>query len=221
VVLCLAGVINGPPAALGVITDLALAACRAAAAQGARHVFVTSSAAVYGASDADISESDRPNPARPYGAAKLAMERAVLDWQGDAGPRVTILRIGNIAGLDALLGNLVPGKTVQLDRIDGQDGGPERSYIGPMTLARVLAQLAGLAAAGAALPQVLNVAAGPAVSMAALLDAAGADWTFRTAADGAIARVALETNLLRGLVDIPRSAWTAKAMVAEWRGMRA
>lgn len=220
VVLGLAGVINGGADALALNTDLALAACRAAADQGAKHIFLASSAAVYGASDVPIPEAAAVNPARPYGLAKVAMERAVLDWQFAGGPGVTILRIGNIAGLDALLGNLSPGKTVQLDRVAGQQGGPTRSYIGPETLARVLAQLAGLAATGMPLPQVLNVAAGPAVSMVSLLDAAGADWVFRDPTGDVIARVELDTRLLQSLVDIPHSTWQADAMVAEWRGLK-
>jgi nucleoside-diphosphate-sugar epimerase len=220
VVMCLAGVINGGVEALALNTDLALATCRAAADQGARHVFLASSAAIYGASDAPIPETAEPKPARPYGVAKASMERAVLDWQFAGGPGVTILRIGNIAGLDMLLGNLSPGKSMQLDRVSGQQGGPVRSYIGPVTLARVLAQLAGLAAEGKPLPRVLNIAAGPAVSMASLLDAAGAEWGFRDPTGDVIARVELDTRLLRDLVKIPHTAWQAGAMVAEWRELK-
>ena len=219
VVLCLAGVIRGTSEQLALNTALALAACRAAKAQGARHVFLTSSAAVYGPDPLPLAESERPKPQAAYGAAKADMEQAVLRWQDSGRPGLTILRIGNIAGLDALLGSARPGQPVRLDPVPGQTGGPMRSYVGPVTLSFDLARLVELAAEGKALPPVLNVAASPAVSMAALLDAAGLDWSYVPPNPAVIPCVELDTTLLKGLVTLPASAGQAEAMVAEWRGL--
>lgn len=223
VVLCLAGVIRGGPTELARNEALALAACSAAAEQGARHVFLASSAAIYGPSDSALSEQARPAPPGPYGAAKLMMERAAArvarDWHRADGPGLTILRIGNIAGFDALLGGMIPGTSVWLDPVEGQRGGPVRSYIGPLTLGAVLAQLMGLAATGKRLPRVLNIAAAPAVSMADLLVAAGADWGYGQPDPAVVPRVELDTGLLRRLVDMPAQAGQAAALVAEWRSM--
>jgi hypothetical protein len=69
------------------------------------------------------------------------------------------------------------------------------------------------------LPPVLNVAAGPAVSMASLLDAAEVEWAYREPADGVIPRVEFDLSLLRAFVDIPPGSWQAETMVAEWRGL--
>lgn len=219
VVLCLAGVIHGPPETLRLNETLAMAACKAAADQGARHVFLASSAAVYSPSQGPLNEGAETQPPGAYGAAKLAMEQAALDWHQDSGPGLTILRIGNVAGFDALLGGHRAGAPVGLDPVDGQEGGPVRSYIGPTSLAVVLARLAGLAADGHSLPKLLNVAASPPISMANLLNTAEIDWQFRKPNPAVIARVELETALLRGLVDIPPAAGQAAAMVAEWQGL--
>ncbi|MFT7058269.1 MAG: nucleoside-diphosphate-sugar epimerase [Pseudorhodobacter sp.] len=220
VILALAGVTRGGDLAQN--TDLALAACHAAASQGARHVFLASSAAVYGASDAPLTEDAATAPAGAYGEAKLAMERAALDWHAKAGPNapsLTILRIGNIAGLDALLGGAKPGLPVVLDPVAGSDEGPVRSYIGPVTLGAVLARLATVSAAREALPTVLNIATPLPVTMAALLDAAGIDWGFGAPRAAAIARVVLDTSRLQSLSRLPPPAGRPAAMVAEWRGL--
>jgi nucleoside-diphosphate-sugar epimerase len=217
VVLCLAGVIRGMDAELAINTDLALAACRAAVAQGARHVFITSSAAVYGAGAGVLAEDAAPAALHPYGAAKAAMEKAVLAAMPADGPRLTILRIGNIAGMDALLGGLQDGVMARLDPVAGRAGGPIRSYIGPQTLARVLSRLMVLAAQGAVLPPVLNIAAGP-VAMADLLDAAGAQWAYGPPNPSVIPQVVLDITRLQRLVDLPPDAGQAAVMVAEWRG---
>lgn len=195
-----------------------MAACQAAAAQGARHVFLASSAAVYGPSDAALTEQTPPAPLGDYGRAKLAMERAALGWCGTHGLGLTILRIGNIAGLDALLGGVRPGQQVQLDPVSGQRG-PVRSYIGPRSLGSVLVQLAAMAAAGQPLPQILNIAAAPPVSMGDLLDAAGVDWRYGPPNPSVLAKVELAVDLLEGLAGLPALAGQAETMVAEWRGM--
>jgi nucleoside-diphosphate-sugar epimerase len=219
VVLCLAGVIRGTADALAQNEALAMAACRAAAAQGARHVFLASSAAVYGPSDLPLTEQTVPAPLGAYGRAKLAMERAALGWHQPTGPGLTILRIGNIAGFDALLGGQQDGQQAVLDPIAGQSGGPVRSYIGPLSLGSVLVQLAGLAAAGQPLPKILNIAVAPPVRMGDLLDAARVDWRYGPINPAALARVELAVDLLGSLVDLPPKAAQAATMVAEWRGL--
>jgi nucleoside-diphosphate-sugar epimerase len=219
VVLCLAGVIRGTASELALNEALAMAACHAAAAQGARHVFLASSAAVYGPSDVALPETAVPAPLGAYGRAKLAMEQAALGWHNGQRPGLTILRIGNIAGFDALLGGLKPGQQAMLDPVPGQQGGPVRSYIGPLTLGSVLVQLAGLVAAGQPLPKIVNIAAPPPVAMGNLLDAAGADWQYGPPNPAVLAKVELAVDVLAGLVDLPASAGQAAKMVAEWKGL--
>jgi len=164
-VLCLSGGASGE--GLAHTTDLALAALSAARRLGAGRVLLASSSAVYGTSPGPHDEAGPCQPASAYGAAKLGMEQAVLS-QADA-LNVTCLRVGNVAGADALLGGLVPGRVPRLDRFaDGR--APRRCYIGPLTLARVLAQLCGHPDR---LPRVLNLAQPGLICMDSLLRAAG------------------------------------------------
>lgn len=203
-ILCLAGVT--PPAAarggnLDDNTRLALAALRAGAEAGAR-VLLASSAAVYGPGGG--SEDTVLEPATPYGRAKVAMEQAARAL----GLPHCSLRIGNIAGLDAALGDWRPG--CQLDTFgDGQT--PRRSWIGMATLADTLAALC----AHEDLPVALNLAQPGTVAMGALLDAAGRDWQPRPAPPTAIARVELEVTRLLRLLPLPPA--TPEGLVSEWR----
>lgn len=217
VVLCLAGVTRGD--GLDLNSTLALAALQAAADQGARHVFLCSSAAVYQPAETALAETAPTVPAGAYGAAKLAMERAALAYARPAEMGLTLLRIGNIAGLDALLGNARDGVPVVLDPVPGAEGGPVRSYIGPLTLGSVLAHLAGMAARHEPLPAVLNIATPQPVTMAALLDAAGQAWHYGPPNSAVIPRVALNTARLQGLIRLPPSAGLPDTMVREWRGL--
>lgn len=208
-VLCLLGVTGGSEDALACNTALGLAGLRAARATGARRCLIASSAAVYGPVE-NASEDDAPTPVGAYGRAKLAMEAAVLR---DTSPGTTLLRIGNVAGADALLGGAVGrGGPVLLDRFaDGT--GPIRSYIGPASLARVLSDL--LSAAD--LPGVLNVAAPGAVSMASLLDAGAIPWQGRPALDGAVQRVTMDTTRLQSVARLPEGSAHPAELVRQWR----
>lgn len=201
-------------------SHLALAALEAARDAGVGHVFLLSSAAVYGADDDAQSEASPLRPSGAYGQAKAEMEAAVQSWQqaaGAAAPGVTILRLGNIVGADALIGQ-AGGGPVLLDRFaDGRS--PRRSYIGPVTLARVLARLMGQAAARQALPLCLNVAAPEPVYMQDLVEAAGLDWQPRAAPDTAIARLVLDTRRLQRLYGFSAADSSAAEMVAQWRMM--
>ncbi|CTQ32522.1 NAD-dependent epimerase/dehydratase family protein [Jannaschia rubra] len=213
--IALAGVTSGDAAALAMNAVLARDALEAARAAGVGRVLLLSSAAVYGRRTGSLEETMAPTPASPYGAAKADLEAAVARWRATdpGGTEAVCLRLGNVAGADALLGRLGAAPPVLDVFTDGR--GPRRSYVGPVTLAHVLA---GLAAHPGPLPPVLNVAAGV-VDMAALLAAAGRDWTPRAAPPEAIAEVALDTRLLEGLVPVPEDARRPDRMVAEWRGL--
>ena len=218
VILCLAGVVPGARATtssraadLSDNTALAEAAIHAGAAVGAR-VLLASSAAVYGNRAGELDEATVLAPRSDYGRAKAAMETRAAALGARLGVPVCALRIGNIAGIDAILGGWKPG--FQLDRFaDGRP--PRRSYIGMATLARVLGDLAGTRA----LPEVLNIACPGPVDMGALLEAAGLGWTARPARAGAIPEVALSTQALAGFVTLPE-ATRADALVAEWRALK-
>ena len=214
VVLCLAGGRVGP----GQNASLALAALQAAAAQKARHVFLASSSAVYSPGPAPLREQDSADPPGEYGREKLAMEREARAFADDAGLALTILRIGNIAGSDALLGGAGTGP-VHLDPCGADPGGPLRSYIGPVTLAAVLGRLAAVAAAREGLPDVINIAAPLPVRMAALLDAAALPWAYGPENPAVIPSVVLDTTRLQALQRLPPQASLPRVMVAEWRSM--
>jgi nucleoside-diphosphate-sugar epimerase len=210
-VLCLSGVTSGP--ALDRNTDLALAALAAAHVLKARRVLLCSSVAVYGAGRGPHAESGPCHPANAYGASKLAMERAALDAADKL--QVTCLRIGNVAGADALLGGLRSDTMPALDRFaDGS--APRRAYIGPRTLAALLAQLVSMPGP---LPAVINVAQPGLVGMDALLQAAGRAFVWRDAPAHALPELALDTTLLQTLCLVPPA--NAGALVAEWRLTRA
>ncbi|GGH41053.1 Nucleoside-diphosphate-sugar epimerase [Cribrihabitans marinus] len=209
VILNLAGPAPGRGGDMADHAALAEAAVRAGAASGAR-VLLASSAAVYGRAAGELTEAAPLHPVSDYGRAKVEMEARAAARAAELGVAVTALRIGNVAGLDAALGGWRPG--CALDRFaDGAT--PARSYVGPVTLARLLAALC----AAPDLPAVLNVAAPGAVEMGALLDAAGLAWTARPAPAGAIPRVQLSVAALARLC--PLEPVDPAAMVAEWRGL--
>ena len=172
----------------------------------ARHVttwrvLLTSSAVVYGRVSEAVDEDAPCAPVSNYGHAKLAMEQAVaqrLREMGPDAPPCCILRIGNVAGVDSLLEAAARGP-VSLDQFsDGH--GPVRSYIGMQTLAQIMLQLIGLAAGGAILPPVLNIAAPQPVHLADLLRATRANWSWRAAPAEALPQVVLDTRRLAALV---------------------
>ncbi len=221
IILHLAGVLRGDRVALSENALMAMQVCRAAKAAEAAHIFLPSSAAVYGAGLGDHVEIQAPNPCSDYGQAKLDMEREALIWaqnEDQMKPTITCLRIGNVLGADALFGGMDYGMKVELDAIPAQAGGPIRSYIGPRAFARTLASLAAQAASGKELPPILNVAATGAVRMADLLVAAQRTFTFRKPAQDAIPRVSLSTKRLEMLV--PSVPVDATSMVADWKCCR-
>ena len=204
-IVVLAGVTSGDAAALALNTRLAEAALALARAHGIARVLLASSQAVYGAHPGPVQENSLCAPLSAYGAAKLAMEQALAH-----APEVTALRIGNYAGSGALFRAARQGP-VSLDQFpDGRS--PLRSYIGPVSLARVLAAL--LSAPGA-LPPVLNVALPGGVEMAALLHAAALPFTLRPAPETACAEMVLDVTQLCALRNQPPA--TASALILEAR----
>ncbi|UWR86656.1 NAD-dependent epimerase/dehydratase family protein (plasmid) [Phaeobacter inhibens] len=233
-ILCLAGPVPGGAAGRELSArqlvqhrDLALAALEAAAhvrdaGAGAPRVLLASSAAVYGTASGPLQEDTPLAPLAPYGLAKAEMEQAARARAAELGLGVTLLRIGNIAGIDAILGGWQPGFC--LDQFaDGQT--PRRSYIGPRTLADVLATLICCPD----LPQVLNIAQPGLVAMGDLLQAAGLEFARRPAPAQAIAEVQLDVTRLIGLLaaqpvpaaDLPARlpVATAAELVAEARAL--
>ncbi|MGL6211589.1 MAG: NAD-dependent epimerase/dehydratase family protein, partial [Paracoccaceae bacterium] len=189
--------------------------CQAARAARAAHVVMASTAAVYAPGPGELAETDPLAPANPYGAAKLAAEQAAARELEGSATGLTILRIGNVAGADALLGGVGPAV---LDPVAGQEGGPHRSYIGPQVLGRVLGDLIGHLARGQVLPQVLNVAQPGVVAMGDLLTAAGRDWQFGPPKAEVVPRVVLSTERLDSLVTVPKA--TASGIVKDLQDLK-
>ncbi len=214
--LHLAGETRGDAVALAENRHSAAALSAAALASEARHVFFMSTAAVYRPQTTLIDESQTPDPVSDYGCAKLDAELAMR--QPGLGFGLTILRLGNLAGADALLSGARQGPVV-LDPILGQRGGPERSYIGPIALGAALSALIAFAAQGEPLPDILNLAQEPALPMADLLTAFGAQWRFGPSRQAAIPRVALSVALLKSRVDLPQA--TAAGIVADLNSLKA
>lgn len=208
-VLLLAGPTRGTVAEMAAHRDLAAAVLDCA---GGRPVLLASSAAVYGRPAGPLcAEEDAPAPVSDYGRAKVAMEAVAAGRPG-----AVVLRIGNVAGADALLGQPAPPGGRRLHVFP--DGlAPRRSYIGPQALARGLARLVRLAASGAALPGVINLALPGVVGMEALLRAAGESWQADPAPPGAIATVELAVARALALDLVPDLPVTAAGLIADLR----
>jgi nucleoside-diphosphate-sugar epimerase len=144
-------------------------------------VLLASSSAVYGFGDGSpMSETHSCAPVNTYGKSKLDMEAMARNVAADTNMEICCLRIGNIAGADALLLNAskaTPETPLIIDRFpDG--AGPLRSYIGPTQAGDVLAQLA---CHQGTLPHVLNLAGTAPIHMEELAIAAALPWRYATA----------------------------------------
>ncbi len=209
--IVLAGAVRGD---LSLNAQLAEACCAAAVQAGIGQVLLASSSAVYGVNAGQACREDTPtHPVNDYGRAKLEAEAVAARWRAQ-GLAITALRIGNVAGADALLAGIQPGQPTKIDCFaDGT--GPVRSYIGPITLADVLAKLLGQD-----LPRALNIGAPNPVAMADLAQAAGADWQYQPAPATAYQRITLDCGQLAQHYRFAENQSDAAVMVAEWQSTR-
>jgi NDP-hexose 4-ketoreductase len=175
---------------------------------GCKLIYV-SSASVYPGGAMDMDEDQALAPVSAYGRSKVAAEVTVRAVASNP----TILRLGNIAGADALLAGNRSGLLVSLDQSTSGNRGPVRSYIGPHVLADVLSLICSKAIEG--IGHTLNVAQPDPVAMADLLDAAGYDWLFRDPREGVIDQVALSLGRLQALMPVPPA--TAPSLVEDLR----
>lgn len=220
VLVVLSGVVPRAGADLDQNAAIGLASLAAAEALGVRTVLLASSSAVYGMqSDRPYHEADTAAPANDYGRAKLEMEQRCAARARALGLRLCNLRIGNVAGADALLSNGAALKEGEALRIDSFAGGgtPLRSYIGPQTLAHVLSCLIEN---HAILPGVLNIGVPEPVQMAALAQAAGMPFDLLPASGTAHQYITLDCAALNGLYPFSAADSDPAQMVAQWRHLR-
>ncbi len=212
--LVLSGATPDKSADMQLNVALVQAAIRAAKTAGIPRVLYASSSAVYGNwSDEPYLETAPLRPVNAYGRSKVEAEIICRD-ASNAGLEITCLRIGNVAGADALLrGDLV--LPVKLDQFAGGQG-PTRSYIGPQTLADIIVALMR----AVDVPPVVNVAAPQPVSMQGLLEAAGLAWHFVPAGAGATQSVLLNTDLISSFYTFQPNAGDAAEIIGEWRALR-
>lgn len=217
--MVLSGVTPATGADLTGNAALVQAMVKAAQLAGVPQLLVASSSAVYGEGNGvPLAENAPTRPVNDYGRAKLAME-AICDQARQTGLAVSSLRIGNVAGADALLLNAAratQAAPLRLDRF--ADGcGPERSYIGPVTLAAVLETLMRH---NGPLPPCVNIGAPSSVSMQSLATAAAAPWVFVPAPPSALQNITLDCARLAELHPFSPHASEPNVMVAEWLGLK-
>jgi nucleoside-diphosphate-sugar epimerase len=208
IVLHLAGSARGPEETLAGNAALIPPLVRACAESKARSILFASTAAVYAPGLEPATEADPPAPQTAYGRSKHLAERLL---QAQSACPVHLLRIGNVAGADALLGPRMPPGQIVLDPVPGRPGGPVRSWIGPRVLAGLLADLCRLD-----LPPILNLAQDPPIAMADLLQASGLDWCYGPPAPTVVSTATLSTRLLRSVVDVRRASARQMATESAW-----
>lgn len=181
---------------------------------GADRVLHCSSAAVYEPELTYLSEDRMPNPGGAYGVAKVAMEKAVHAETTEETPVSVSMRIGNVAGADSLFASIKRGQDINLDQFpDGK--GPERSYISPSDLGRVISAL--VLADLDELPKVVNVSAPVATEMEAIAREAGCVVNWQSAPETANKRVALDTTRLNNVIALGPEAADARWLVEDWK----
>lgn len=176
-------------------------------------LLIASSVAVYGSSAKFVAERAPPRPVTRNGKTKRQLELCL-----SAADKVAFLRIGNVVGADALIGARCEG--LVLDRAQGSDRGPIRSWIGPRTLAEVLGDLLALAVSGNPLPRQLNIAQEPALAMADLADADQRHWRY-SARMAEVGSIRVDCRLLQATLGRAVAPAAAAALVGEWRSLAA
>lgn len=207
VVLHLAGVTRGDAAVLQRNVAMVAPLTQACHSAAARRIFFASTAAVYRPGPVPAQENDLVAPPNPYGLSKAMAETALLNL---APCPVTLLRIGNVVGADALLGPR-PSTEIILDPVSGHGGGPMRSWIGARTLATVMQRLALLDP-----PPVVNLACDPPLAMGDLLTASGLPWCFGPPNPSVVPMAALSVQRLAALCDLPAVTPAYLAAEAAW-----
>jgi len=211
----LAGVIPASGKDLFLNASIAQACIEAALSVGIKRILLASSSAVYGAGkDGPYCEDDVLHPEGEYGQSKVQME-AVCESLRDACIEICCLRIGNVAGADALLLNAGKGN-IKLDQFPS-GGHPVRSYIGPGCLARTLSSLVN---SPLPLPHYINVAAPNSVSMKDIVEAAGLPWHPVIASEGRHESITLDCSALSRFHAFSAEDSSAINMVEEWQGLR-
>lgn len=216
--IVMAGVTPATSSDMTLNTVIAKAYLDAARVAGIKRVLLASSSAVYGFGDGSpMSETHSCSPVNTYGKSKLDMEDMARNVAADTNMEICCLRIGNIAGADALLLNAskaTPETPLIIDHFpDG--AGPLRSYIGPTQAGDVLANLA---CHQGRLPPVLNLAGTAPIHMEELAIAAALPWRYETAPQTARQSIALDCSVLAALIDMPRGTHDAKMITLDWLG---
>jgi UDP-glucose 4-epimerase len=229
-----AGVISVPASVADPLTYYAINVGKAvslfaaALAGGTRHLLFSSTATVYGASDAELLGEDLPMaPVNPYAASKAMVERILADVAATGAANVGVLRYFNVAGADPagrsgqvcdtathLIKIAAEAATGKRDHIlvtgtdfDTQDGTGVRDYIHITDLAA--AHIATLDALRADPAQSLtfNIGYGRGASVLEVLDAVdritGQPLQRRSAPrrPGDVARLVADTRRIRAALD--------------------
>lgn len=218
--IVMAGVTPATSSDMTLNTVIAKAYLDAARVAGIKRVLLASSSAVYGFGDGSpMSEAHSCAPVNTYGKSKLVMEAMARNVAADTNIEICCLRIGNIAGADALLLNAskaTPEAPLIIDRFaDG--AGPRRSYIGPTQAGDVLAQLA---CHQGTLPPVLNLAGTAPIQMEELAITAALPWRYATAPQTARQSITLDCSVLAALINMPSGTHDAKMITLDWLGAK-
>ncbi len=198
VMVVMAGVTPSSAGNLEDNTPITRACLQAALAANITRVLIASSSAVYGTNHPAMALTENTPLAATsdYGRQKQQMEQlcAAPEWNK---LQITVLRVGNVSGADALMLNHAKAPTAVLELDVFADGKSLlRSYIGPETLADVVQSL--IMAPGP-LPAVLNVSAPRPIYMDDLAQAAGITWRPRPAPENLRQCITLHTNLIETL----------------------
>lgn len=191
-----------------------------AASAGIAHVILASSAAVYGhGTGQPLPETTGLAPLTPYGRSKAQMEEIAIKFSArQSAPKITILRIGNVAGSDALTKSATQAINANRPLVLHQFGNgvtPIRSYLGPQDLARSTEALVPPPDDSV---RFLNIARPDPIAFEDLLLAyrstthPGLRWTLADAPDDTPARVVLDTTELQKVIRFGETTDSASEM---------